>query len=161
MGRGEEEDKTVLSPGVEDDTADLSADDSPWSDSALSEGEDDDEASLSFEDSGEGSDADSDSDGLEEEDDAAAEESDSSEDEVAPRNTVGDVPLNTWYKDEEHIGYDIEGRKIKKRDRDGRIERFLSSQDNKDDWYEAPTRLSAIYGVAYPTDYAPNENFRM
>ena len=30
---------------------------------------------------------------------------------------MGDVPLE-WYKDEEHVGYDIEGRKIKKRDRE-------------------------------------------
>ncbi|PPR95970.1 hypothetical protein GOBAR_AA24702 [Gossypium barbadense] len=33
----------------------------------------------------------------------AVDESDSSEDEVAPRNTIGDVPLE-WYKDEKHIG---------------------------------------------------------
>ncbi|VAI35902.1 unnamed protein product [Triticum turgidum subsp. durum] len=131
MGRVDGEDKAALSPGG-DDAADLSPDDSPWSDSAWSEDEDDDEASLSFEDSGEGSDVDS--DGLEEEDDAAAEESDSSEDEVAPRNTIGDVPLK-WYKDEEHIGYDISGRKIKKRDRDGKIDSFLSSKDNDDDWF--------------------------
>ncbi|RLN32966.1 hypothetical protein C2845_PM03G26320 [Panicum miliaceum] len=51
------------------------------------------------------------------------------DDEVAPRNTVGDVPLE-WYKDEEHIGYDIEGRKIKKRDRDGRIEAYLRNADD-------------------------------
>ncbi|XP_066306279.1 ribosome biogenesis protein BOP1 homolog isoform X2 [Miscanthus floridulus] len=84
---------------------DLSADDSSWSDGVWSE--DDNEESLSFEDSGEGSGSDGESD-----DAAAAEESDSSEDEVAPRNTVGDVPLE-WYKDEEHIGYDIDGRKIR------------------------------------------------
>ncbi|KAI4367089.1 hypothetical protein MLD38_022864 [Melastoma candidum] len=42
------------------------------------------------------------------------EESDSYEDEVALRNTVGDVPLD-WYKDEEHIGYDLAGKKIKKK----------------------------------------------
>ena len=30
---------------------------------------------------------------------------DSSEDERAPRNTIGAVPLE-WYNDEEHIGYD-------------------------------------------------------
>lgn len=63
--------------------------------------------------------------------------------QVAPRNTVGDVPLK-WYKDEEHIGYDISGRKIKKRGRDGKIENFLSSKDSDDHWYEAPTRLAAI-----------------
>ncbi|CAO2168975.1 unnamed protein product [Urochloa humidicola] len=106
---------------------DLSADDSSWSDGVWSE--DDDEESLSFEDSGEGSGSGSDADS----DEAAAEESDSSEDEVAPRNTVGDVPLE-WYKDEEHIGYDIDGRKIKKRDREGRIEAYLKNADDAKNW---------------------------
>ncbi|GJN32340.1 hypothetical protein PR202_gb20840 [Eleusine coracana subsp. coracana] len=105
---------------------DLSADDSPWSDGVWSE---DDEGSLSFEDSGEGSDADSDGDEVE-----AVEESDSSEDEVAPRNTVGDIPYNEWYKDEEHIGYDQEGKKIKKRDREGRIAAFLKNVDDAKNW---------------------------
>jgi ribosome biogenesis protein ERB1 len=52
---------------------------------------------------------------------------------VAPRNTVGDVPLE-WYKDEEHIGYDIDGRKIKKRDREGRIEAYLRNADDAKNW---------------------------
>ncbi|CAL5012205.1 unnamed protein product [Urochloa decumbens] len=107
---------------------DLSADDSSWSDGVWSE--DDDEDSLSFEDSGEGSGSGSDA---ESDEAAAAEESDSSEDEVAPRNTVGDVPLE-WYKDEEHIGYDIDGRKIKKRDREGRIEAYLRNADDAKNW---------------------------
>ncbi|CAM0879740.1 unnamed protein product [Alopecurus aequalis] len=120
-----------------EDNADLSSDDSPWSDTAWSE-DDDDEGSLSFEDSGEGSGLDSD-DGLEDEaeDAAAGAESDSSEDEAAPRNTVGDVPLE-WYKDEEHIGYDIAGRKIKKRDREGRIDTFLSNVDDDTNWRKIP-----------------------
>ncbi|XP_006658508.1 ribosome biogenesis protein BOP1 homolog [Oryza brachyantha] len=109
-----------------DHESDLSADDSPWSEGSWSD--DDEEGSLSFEDSGEGSDAESD-----EPDAAAAEESDSSEDEVAPRNTVGDVPLE-WYKDEEHIGYDITGSKIKKRDREGRIEAYLRNADDAKSW---------------------------
>ncbi|TKW31698.2 hypothetical protein SEVIR_2G123400v4 [Setaria viridis] len=104
---------------------DLSADDSSWSDGVWSE--DDGEDSVSFEDSGEGSGSDAESD------EAVAEESDSSEDEVAPRNTVGDVPLE-WYKDEEHIGYDIDGRKIKKRDREGRIEAYLRNADDAKNW---------------------------
>ncbi|KAJ7002588.1 hypothetical protein D5086_031210 [Populus alba] len=47
--------------------------------------------------------------------DLGGEESDSSEDEVAPRNTVGDVPLE-WYRDEKHIGYGIAGKKLKKKE---------------------------------------------
>jgi ribosome biogenesis protein ERB1 len=39
---------------------------------------------------------------------------DSSEDERENRNTVGNVPLKQWYKDEEHIGYDRDGRKLMK-----------------------------------------------
>lgn len=109
-----------------DHGSDLSADDSPWSEGSWSD--DDDEGSLSFEDSGEGSDAESD-----EPDAPAVEESDSSEDEVAPRNTIGDVPLE-WYKNEEHIGYDITGSKIKKRDREGRIEAYLRNADDAKNW---------------------------
>ncbi|KAM0856455.1 hypothetical protein ACQ4PT_049123 [Festuca glaucescens] len=116
-----------------EDNADLSSDDSPWSDTAWSE-DDDDEGSLSFEDSGEGSGLDSD-DGLEEEAEGAEAggESDSSEDEAGPRNTVGDVPLG-WYKDEEHIGYDINGKKINKRDREGHIDKLLRNADSDTNW---------------------------
>ncbi|CAL5090070.1 unnamed protein product [Urochloa decumbens] len=52
---------------------------------------------------------------------------------VVPRNTVGEVPLE-WYKDEEYIGYDIEGRKIKKRDREGGIEAYLRNADDAKNW---------------------------
>lgn len=61
------------------------------------------------------------------------EESDSSEDEVAPRNTVGDVPLE-WYKDEEHIGYDLAGKKIKKKERQDKLDSFLASVDDSKNW---------------------------
>ncbi|KAL6517766.1 Ribosome biogenesis protein 1 [Orobanche minor] len=57
------------------------------------------------------------------------EESDSSEDEVAPRNTIGNVPLK-WYEDEEHIGYDLAGKKIKKRKRDSKLDAFVASADD-------------------------------
>ncbi|KAG0478999.1 hypothetical protein HPP92_013718 [Vanilla planifolia] len=60
-------------------------------------------------------------------------ESDSSEDEVAPRNTIGDVPLD-WYKDEEHIGYDITGKKIKKHARKDKIDSFLAGVDDTKNW---------------------------
>jgi len=39
--------------------------------------------------------------------------SDSSEDERAARNTVGNVPLQ-WYEGEAHVGYDLQGAKILK-----------------------------------------------
>ncbi|KAL3814513.1 hypothetical protein ACJIZ3_015781 [Penstemon smallii] len=61
------------------------------------------------------------------------EESDSSEDEVTPRNTIGDVPLE-WYKDEEHIGYDRAGKKIKKKERQSKLDSFLASVDDSKNW---------------------------
>ncbi|RWR95943.1 ribosome biogenesis protein BOP1 isoform X1 [Cinnamomum micranthum f. kanehirae] len=61
------------------------------------------------------------------------EESDSSEDEVPSRNTVGDVPLK-WYEDEEHIGYDITGKKIKKQARKDKLESFLAGADDAKNW---------------------------
>ncbi|XP_024010891.1 ribosome biogenesis protein BOP1 homolog [Eutrema salsugineum] len=67
------------------------------------------------------------------EQDEVAEESDSSEDEVAPRNTVGDVPLE-WYKDEKHIGYDITGKKITKKEKQDKLDSFLATMDDSKNW---------------------------
>ncbi|KAI3438768.1 hypothetical protein D9Q98_001186 [Chlorella vulgaris] len=55
--------------------------------------------------------------------------SDSSEDERPNRNTIGDVPL-VWYKDEEHVGYDAEGKKLARRPRRDRLEKHLAASDN-------------------------------
>ncbi|XP_056173365.1 ribosome biogenesis protein BOP1 homolog isoform X1 [Syzygium oleosum] len=65
--------------------------------------------------------------------DQRAEESDSSEDEVPSRNTIGDVPLE-WYKDEEHIGYNVKGKKIKKKERQDKLDAFLASADDSKNW---------------------------
>ncbi|CAK7357107.1 unnamed protein product [Dovyalis caffra] len=65
--------------------------------------------------------------------DQGAEESDSSEDEVTPRNTVGDVPLE-WYKDEKHIGYDFAGKKIKRKERQDKLDSFLANVDDSKNW---------------------------
>ncbi|KAJ4717395.1 Ribosome biogenesis protein BOP1-like [Melia azedarach] len=67
------------------------------------------------------------------EDHQGVEESDSSEDEVAPRNTIGDVPLE-WYKDEKHIGYDISGKKINKKERQDKLASFLANVDDSKNW---------------------------
>ncbi|KAG2446397.1 hypothetical protein HXX76_000982 [Chlamydomonas incerta] len=56
--------------------------------------------------------------------------SDSSEDERPNRNTVGNVPL-VWYKDEDHIGYDIEGARITKAQRKDRLQQLLDRNDSK------------------------------
>lgn len=60
-------------------------------------------------------------------------ESDSSEDEVGPRNTIGDVPLE-WYNEEEHIGYDVAGKKIKKKERLDKLDSFLARTDDSNSW---------------------------
>ncbi|CAH9081688.1 unnamed protein product [Cuscuta epithymum] len=90
-------------------------------------------------DSSDGEDVSDDASHSEEEEDESddshpeVEESDSSEDEVAPRNTVGDVPLK-WYEDEEHIGYDLAGKKIKKKEKQDRLDSFLASADDSKNW---------------------------
>ncbi|GBG74592.1 hypothetical protein CBR_g19000 [Chara braunii] len=60
-------------------------------------------------------------------------ESDSSEDERPSRNTIGNVPLE-WYKDEEHIGYDREGKKIIKQQRKDQLDTFLDRADDPKSW---------------------------
>ncbi|CAI9103784.1 OLC1v1002335C1 [Oldenlandia corymbosa var. corymbosa] len=67
------------------------------------------------------------------EDDDAPEESDSSEDEVPPRNTVGDIPFE-WYREEEHAGYDPSGKKIKKKERENKLDKYLEMIDNAKNW---------------------------
>lgn len=52
---------------------------------------------------------------------------------MAPRNTVGDVPLE-WYREEEHIGYDVTGKKIKKKEREDKLQSFLASADDSANW---------------------------
>ena len=52
---------------------------------------------------------------------------------MVPRNTVGDVPLE-WYRDEKHIGYDIKGKKIKKKEKADKLQSFLASADDSKNW---------------------------
>ncbi|KAJ7520808.1 hypothetical protein O6H91_19G023800 [Diphasiastrum complanatum] len=63
----------------------------------------------------------------------SAVESDSSEDEIPSRNTVGDVPF-VWYDNEEHIGYDIFGKKLRKKERRNQLDSFLARSDDLKDW---------------------------
>ncbi|KXZ47271.1 hypothetical protein GPECTOR_36g123 [Gonium pectorale] len=56
--------------------------------------------------------------------------SDSSEDERPNRNTIGAVPLE-WYKDEDHIGYDVDGRRIGKAARADKLQQLLDRNDSK------------------------------
>lgn len=52
---------------------------------------------------------------------------------MAPRNTIGDVPLK-WYEDEPHIGYDIKAKKIKKKEKQDKLDSFLASVDDSKNW---------------------------
>ncbi|KAK9914855.1 hypothetical protein WJX75_001346 [Coccomyxa subellipsoidea] len=60
---------------------------------------------------------------------AAAADSDSSDDERPNRNTVGRVPLE-WYRNEDHIGYDLDANKIMTKKKEDRLEALLARNDS-------------------------------
>ncbi|MED6143148.1 Ribosome biogenesis protein 1 [Stylosanthes scabra] len=126
-----EEDPFVSDSDTDSTYEDSSADDDADSFGSPSESESEpeygDDAASAGDDGEADEHAESDSSGLHHE------ESDSSEDEVAPRNTVGDVPLH-WYDDEPHIGYDIKGKKIKKKDKQDKLGSFLANVDDSKNW---------------------------
>jgi ribosome biogenesis protein ERB1 len=64
--------------------------------------------------------------------------------QMPDRNTVGDVPLE-WYKDEEHIGYDTAGKKLKKKECRDQLDSFLARTDDANDWYVTHVAYSSIY----------------
>jgi ribosome biogenesis protein ERB1 len=71
---------------------------------------------------------------------AADDGSDSSEDERAPRNTVGNVPMS-WYAEEPHVGYDLDGAKLLKKAGAGErgtggdaLDAFLARADSSRAW---------------------------
>ena len=52
-----------------------------------------------------------------------------SSDEEDIRNTIGNIPVN-WYDDYNHIGYSLDGKKIRKPKRGDELENFLSRMEN-------------------------------
>ncbi|PVU95024.1 hypothetical protein BB559_002848 [Furculomyces boomerangus] len=46
-----------------------------------------------------------------------------------PTNTIGNVPIE-WYNEYDHIGYDIDGKKIAKPKADDEMEKFLKNADD-------------------------------
>lgn len=54
-------------------------------------------------------------------------------DEEDIRNTVGNIPLE-WYRDLDHLGYDIHGNKIMKPVKGDAIDDFISKMENLDYW---------------------------
>ena len=55
-------------------------------------------------------------------------ENDSSDEEDL-RNTIGNVPEH-WYDDEDHIGYNLDGKKIMKPSKGDELDNFLNKMDN-------------------------------
>jgi len=56
-----------------------------------------------------------------------------SSDEEDLRNTVGNIPMN-WYDEYPHLGYDLDGKPIKKPIRGDEIDNFLRKMENPESW---------------------------
>ena len=54
-------------------------------------------------------------------------------DEEDTRNTVGNIPMK-WYDDEEHVGYDWDGKKILKPVKGDQLDDFLKRMEDPDFW---------------------------
>ncbi|XP_033753788.1 ribosome biogenesis protein bop1-like [Pecten maximus] len=67
-------------------------------------------------------------------------ESDSSDEEDI-RNTIGNVPLE-WYNDYDHLGYDVEGRKIAKPKKADELDQFLNKMDNPNYWRTVTNKMT-------------------
>jgi len=52
-----------------------------------------------------------------------------SSDEEDIRNTIGNIPTN-WYNEYDHIGYDLDGKKIRKPKRGDELDAFLNKMEN-------------------------------
>lgn len=61
-----------------------------------------------------------------------AENSDSEDEPL--KNRIGNVPLE-WYKDEDHIGYDVYGKPIMRKDHGDSIDAFLARTDDPNAGY--------------------------
>lgn len=53
----------------------------------------------------------------------------SDSDDEPMKNRIGNVPLS-WYNDEDHIGYDVYGKPIARKDRGDSIDAFLARTDD-------------------------------
>ncbi|GAB1597418.1 ribosome biogenesis protein bop1-B-like [Argonauta hians] len=64
-----------------------------------------------------------------------------SSDEEDIRNTVGNIPMQ-WYDDYDHIGYNLDGNKIKKPVHGDELDNFLEKLDNPDYWRTVSNKLT-------------------
>jgi len=58
----------------------------------------------------------------------------SDSDDEAMKNRIGNVPLE-WYADEDHIGYDVYGNKIARKEQGDSIDAFLARTDDPNALY--------------------------
>ncbi|GKA40163.1 ribosome biogenesis protein BOP1 [Tanacetum coccineum] len=77
-----------------------------------------------------------------------SEQRESSDHEVETRNTIGDVPFE-WYKEDEHIGYDKAGRKIKKMERMHKLDSILATSARRR-FSKSKSRLPASCNIISP-----------
>jgi len=59
------------------------------------------------------------------------------------RNTVGNIPME-WYREFEHIGYDLLGKKIIKPEQGDELDEFVNRMDNPDYWYNGVFWLGSL-----------------
>ncbi|XP_029637935.1 ribosome biogenesis protein bop1-B [Octopus sinensis] len=64
-----------------------------------------------------------------------------SSDEEDIRNTVGNIPMQ-WYDDYEHIGYNLDGHKIKKPVHGDELDNFLEKLDDPNYWRTVSNKLT-------------------
>lgn len=74
-----------------------------------------------------------------------------SSDEEDIRNTVGNVPME-WYRDFDHLGYDITGGKILKPKQGDELDEFLNKMDNPDYWRTVTDKMTGQKTVLSDAD---------
>ncbi|ELT96122.1 hypothetical protein CAPTEDRAFT_130363, partial [Capitella teleta] len=82
-----------------------------------------------------------------------------SSDEEDIRNTIGNVPLE-WYKEFDHIGYDLMGKKIGKPAKSDELDKFLDRMDNPDYWRTVEDRKTGQKVVLSDKDAEAIKRFR-
>ncbi|CAL1539984.1 unnamed protein product [Lymnaea stagnalis] len=74
-----------------------------------------------------------------------------SSDEEDVRNTIGNIPVE-WYDDYEHIGYDVEGRKLIKPNHGDALDEFLQKADDPNYWRTVKNKLTGQKVVLSESD---------
>jgi len=132
----EEEEEEGANGEAEDDSSDessvyseLDREEAAEASDDEDEDEDDDEEEESEEEEDKRKDGNESKDKKEKKDDAADEYEYDSSDEEDIRNTIGNIPIN-WYDEYDHLGYNLEGKQIRKPKRGDELDHFLSKMDD-------------------------------